>query len=65
MDVDVACDDIRSWVEKCNKMGALMSSKSVGDVEDIAREGKPQRDRRLLCNFKRGVEVWRWHWEVS
>lgn len=40
MDVDVVCDDIRFWVEKCNKMGVFMFFKSVGDVEDIVREGK-------------------------
>lgn len=41
-----------------------MSSKSDGDVEGIAREGKPQRGRYLLHTLEGGIEVWGWHWEV-
>ena len=51
-------------MEKCNKMGATMSFKSDGDVENIAREGKPQRGRHLLHKLERCRGL-RWHWRSN
>lgn len=39
-----------------------MSSKSDGEVEGIAREGKHQRGRHLLHTLERKIEIWGWHW---
>ena len=55
MDVDITQRDIRSWVEKNKKMGAIMSSKSGGDVEDVARE---QEDIAIKVRERcRGLQV--------
>lgn len=55
MDVDITQGDIRSWVEKNKKMGAIMSFKSGGDVEDVARE---QEDIAIKVRERcRGLQV--------